>query len=84
MIPIFKYGNSIKTSCTLKSLFKDLKTIILKHKPLSLRFDEFLKIHIIHTFETNNILADKPKIQYEKSLSNEEINNRYQNINIYN
>lgn len=45
LVPIFKYGNTTENSSTSESLFKDLKSIIFKHKSLPLRLDDFIKIH---------------------------------------
>jgi hypothetical protein len=53
-----------------------LKTIIFKHKPLPLTLDEFLKILINSTFGSINILADKQRVRYEKSSSDETISTR--------
>jgi len=72
MVPIFKYGNLTESSCTSESLFKDLKTVVFKHKQLPLRLDEFLKIHINCTLGSMNILADTT-IQ-KKASNDEEIN----------
>lgn len=77
MVPIFKYGNLTETSCTSESLFKDLKTIVFKHKPLPLRLDDFLKIHINSILGSMNILADKTgyndqQIKNEQTSSDEE------------
>jgi len=41
MTPISGHGNITETSATPESLFKDLKSIILKHKTLPIRIDEF-------------------------------------------
>jgi len=69
MVPIFKYGN------TTESLFKDLKTVVFKHKSLPLRIDDFLKIHINSIIGSTNILTTKKKYQY-KSLSNDSLNSK--------
>jgi hypothetical protein len=59
MVPIFKYGNLTVTNCASESLFKDLKTIVLKHKTLPIRLDEFLQIHINSILGSMNIIRDK-------------------------
>jgi hypothetical protein len=55
MVLIFKYGNLTETSCASDSLFKDLKAIVLKHKTLPIRIDEFLQIHINFILGSMNI-----------------------------
>ncbi|CAI6371006.1 unnamed protein product [Macrosiphum euphorbiae] len=79
MVPIFKYGNLTESSCTSESLFKDLKTVVFKHKQLPLRLDEFLKIHINCTLGSMNILADT-NIQ-KKASKDEETNSAKRDIN---
>lgn len=46
MVPIFGYGNLTETSAISESLFKDLKSIIFKHKTLPLRLDDFFLTHV--------------------------------------
>jgi len=72
MVPIFKYGHFTESSCTSESLFKDLKTVIFKHKALPLRLDKFLKIHINCTLGSMNMLADTTKYDEQTTLQKEE------------
>jgi len=75
MIPIFPYGKLTRTSCSFESLFKDLKTIVFKHKTLPLKLDEFLKIHINSILGSMNILANKTKYtNNEKIIINNDVN----------
>lgn len=46
MGPIFNHGNVTKSSASSKSLFEDLKHIVLKHKTLPIRVDDFMKINV--------------------------------------
>lgn len=46
MVPIFEYGSLTETSASSESMFKDLKSIVFKHKTLPLRLDDFLVIHV--------------------------------------
>jgi hypothetical protein len=59
MIPIFQYGNKTESSSVSESLFKDLKSVVFKHKSLPIRLDEFLKIHINSIIGSTNLLASK-------------------------
>lgn len=59
MVPIFKFENLTETSCTTESVFKDLKTVVFKHKTLPLKLEEFLKIHINSILGLMNILDKK-------------------------
>jgi len=46
MVPIFQYGSLTETSASSESMFKDLKSIVFKHKTLPLRLDDFFVIHV--------------------------------------
>jgi len=72
MVPIFKYANTIESSSTSEMLFKDLKTVVFKHKSLSLRFDDFLKIYINSIIGSANILAIKRKYEHQ-TISNDSL-----------
>ncbi|KAL4104352.1 hypothetical protein QTP88_019653 [Uroleucon formosanum] len=75
MVPIFKYGSTTESSSTSESLFKDLKTVVFKHKSLPLRIDDFLKIHINSIIGSTNMLATKRKYGYQSS-SNDSLNSK--------
>lgn len=46
MVPIFGYGGLTETSASSESMFKDLKSIVFKHKTLPLRLDDFFVTHV--------------------------------------
>jgi len=69
MVPIFKYGKTTEGSSTSEGLFKDLKTVVYKHKSLPLRLDDFLKIHINSIIGSTNILASKRKYEHQSNDS---------------
>lgn len=58
MIPIFKYGNTTQSSSTSESLFKDLKSVVLRHKSLPLRQDAVFKIHVNSMLGSSNIIKE--------------------------
>jgi len=57
MVPIFGYGNITETSATSESLFKDLKSVIFKHKTLPLRLDDFFITHVNSIIGPLNLIA---------------------------
>lgn len=75
MVPIFKYGGTTESSSTSESLFKDLKTVVFKHKTLPLRLDDFLKININSIIGSTNMLASKRKYEHP-SLSNDSLHSK--------
>jgi len=79
MVPIFKYGGTTESSSTSESLFKDLKTVVFKHKTLPLRLDDFLKIHINSIIGSTNILASKRKYEHQ-SLSNDSLHSQKETL----
>lgn len=72
MVPIFHYGNLTKTSCTSENLFKDLKTIVFKHKTLLLRLKNFLEIHINSILGSVNILNNKTRYEEKKTKNDKQ------------
>jgi len=46
MVPIFEYGFLTETIVSSESMFKDLKSIVFKHKTLPLRLDDFFITHV--------------------------------------
>jgi len=57
MVPIFGYGNLTESSATSESLFKDLKSVIFKHKTLPLRLDDFFMTHVNSIIGLMNLIA---------------------------
>lgn len=41
MVPIFEYGSFTATSASSESMFKNLKSIVFKHKTVPVRLDDF-------------------------------------------
>lgn len=74
MTPIFKYGNITESSASFESLFKDLKHIVLQHKTLPIRIDDFIKVHVDSIIGTNNIIKSKMNIN---NKDNEEVQDDY-------
>lgn len=64
MTPIFKYGNITESSASSESLFKDLKHVVLQHKTLPIRIDDFIKVHVDSIIGTNNIIKSKMNTNY--------------------
>jgi hypothetical protein len=56
MVPIFGYSNLTESSATTESMFKDLKSIVFKHKTLPLRLDEFFLIHVESIIGSMNLI----------------------------
>lgn len=68
MTPYFKYGKVTESSATSESLFKDLKSVVFKHKTLPIRIDEFLNIHVTSIIGNNCIIQSK--------ITKNELNNK--------
>lgn len=59
-----------ETSATSESLFTDLKSIVLKHKTLPLRVDEFFKTHTTSIIGSNCTIKSKMMVTDLKSSKN--------------
>lgn len=59
MIPIFEYGNITESSASSESMFNDLKHRVFHHKPLPIRIDEFVQIHLESITGSMNIVSSK-------------------------
>lgn len=89
MVPIFGYGGLTETSASSESMFKDLKSIVFKHKTLPLRLDDFFVTHVesiigimnlmntVQSKEDNEHEIKEPiseiKVELKKLVSNDNI-----------
>lgn len=77
MVSIFGYGNLTESSATSESMFKDLKSIVFKHKTLPVRLDEFFKTHVesiigsIHLIKTSADQSKDEKSNFQHKLISE-------------
>jgi len=68
MVPIFGYGSITETSASSESMFKDLKSIVFKHKMLPLRLDDFFVTHVESIIGLMNLM-NIPVAQSKEDIS---------------